>query len=48
MWLVVGFVLFVIVPNPSHAAVLARHLGNGLGDLASGVSAFIDALAGAR
>ncbi len=45
-WVVVGFVLFLIVSNPSHAAVLARHLGNGVSAVASGVSAFVDALVG--
>lgn len=45
-WVALGFVVFLVVSNPSHAALLARRIGAGASTVASGVSAFIDALVG--
>ena len=45
-WVVVVFVVFFIVKNPSGAAATARGIGAGLADVATGVGDFFTRLAG--
>jgi hypothetical protein len=43
-WVLLAFALFFVVKSPAGAAHAAHHLGTGLGQLAAGLAAFVNAL----